>query len=126
MPVVAKFHPVPTAPVFCPQPNPTKPAGFESPVEKKKTSSNKPVPLKKATLPPKPQKVPPPSSKPEEIPPPPPTSPSSKAEKAPREFELPAEPPEWVFTNAEAKPEPPAFDKPISTKIRAVEPTKRR
>jgi hypothetical protein len=49
---------------------------------------------------------------------------SKSKEKAPREFEFPAEPPEWVFTNSQAKVEEPSTDKP-ATKIRAVEPIKR-
>lgn len=133
MPVVAKFHPVPTAPAFCPQPNPTKPVGFESPVDKKKAvphnNTNKPAPVKKTPPAPKPQpqlqkaKVSP--FKPEEVPPPPAPMESSKSsEKTPREFELPAEPPEWVFTNSQAKVEEPQVTKP-ATKIRAVQPLKR-
>jgi hypothetical protein len=93
MPVIPKFHPVPAAPVFCPQSNATKPVDFQSPASKKKTSPTK----KSPPPPPQPGKIPPPATQPEVIPSPPPSVHTNKPEHAPRELEIPPEPPDWVF-----------------------------
>jgi hypothetical protein len=104
MPVVAKFHPVPAAPVFCPQPNSTKPVDYQTPAAKTKSS-----PVKKGTVPAKPNINIPSKPAQEVIPPPPPSVQNLRTERAPREFELPPEPPDWVFTNPE-KRTPPATE----------------
>ncbi len=93
MPVIAKFHPVPAAPVFCPLPNmATTTVDFQSLAGKKKPST-----MKKTPPPPQPGITSPPAPQPEVIPPPPPSVRNSKTERAPRELDLPPEPPDWVF-----------------------------
>jgi hypothetical protein len=99
IPVTAKFHPVPAAPVFCPQPNAvtsTKAVDYQTPAEKKKSS-----PSKKPPLPPQPGNTTPL----EVIPPPPPSVRHNKSEQAPRELSDPPEPPDWVFTAPENRTE---------------------
>jgi hypothetical protein len=84
-PVMAKFHPVPAGPVFCPRPLTTTPVAFQSPPGQKKSA---------------PKKIPQPSQ-PEVIPPPPPAAQINRLEQAPRELDVPTEPPDWVFAAPE-------------------------
>jgi hypothetical protein len=109
-PAVAKFHPVPAAPVFCPQPIETKAVGFQSSNEQKKSAS-----LKRVAIPSKQGSNHRATSSPEVLPPPSASAQSQKAERAPREFDLPPEPPEWVFT----APDHRANDNQPSTKRRS-------
>jgi hypothetical protein len=87
MPVIAKFHPVPAAPVFCQQSGSAQIVEFQSP-------ASKTAPHKKPATNPAPKNVAPPA---EVIPPPPPSAQHSKSERAPRELDVPPEPPDWVF-----------------------------
>lgn len=98
MPVIAKFHPVPAAPVFCPQPNSAQIVEFQSPASKTATH-------KKPAAAPAPKNVAPPA---EAIPPPPPSAQHSKLERAPRELDVPPEPPDWVFMAPDKANELPA------------------
>jgi hypothetical protein len=107
MPVIAKFHPVPAAPVFCPQPNSAQIVEFQSP-------ASKTAPLKKPAAGSAPKSVAPPA---EVIPPPPPSIQHSKSERAPRELDIPPEPPDWVFmTPDDAKDAPAQSSKSSATR----------
>jgi hypothetical protein len=108
MPVIAKFHPVPTAPVFCPQPNLTRAADFQTP-----TGNKKPLLSKKIPLPPRPEVIPPPPASAEGV----------KAERAPRELDVPPEPPDWAFTTPENQPDPMSEAQSLK---RSAESSKRR
>jgi hypothetical protein len=101
MPIIAKFHPVPAAPVFCPQPNAlvANPTEFHRP-----SGNNQPAaPSRKIPLPPLPGRIPPPTPQMEVIPPPPPSIGVSKSEREPRELDVPPEPPEWIFSAPEKR-----------------------
>jgi hypothetical protein len=98
MPVIAKFHPVPAAPVFCPPGSVVATANaveYQSPASKSK-------PAQKRQTPPPPQPgnlaLPP---EPEVLPPPPPAVSREKADRMPRELDVPPEPPDWVFAGSE-------------------------
>jgi hypothetical protein len=100
-PVIAKFHPVPAAPVFCPEQksgiHAVKPADFEISDKKKTSSSIKPESSSRTS------KKSSPELPMETIPAPPPAPKLNKAEREPRELDVPPEPPDWVFTTP-AKP----------------------
>lgn len=96
MPVIAKFHPVPAAPVFCQHPVTTTPASLQMPTDQNKAGVNK-----RAPLPSKSGKKNPFSPEPEVIPPPPPSSQINRSDLAPRELDVPPEPPDWVFMGQE-------------------------
>jgi hypothetical protein len=100
MPVVAKFHPVPYAPVFCPQTPKTltaKPVNYQVPANPQR------MPAKKSPRAMQPSKIRAVTPLPEAVPAPPSAEMLNKTKKelAPRELELPPEPPEWVFTATE-------------------------
>jgi hypothetical protein len=97
-PVIAKFVPVPTEPVFCPREEKMQPVSFDpapNPKPKKLESS---VQSKKSQL-----KAP----LPDEIPLPPVVSETDKSAAAsPRQLNVPSEPSSWIFSpTSEVKPD---------------------
>jgi hypothetical protein len=121
MPVVAKFHPVPYAPVFCPQTPKTmtaKPVNYQVP-------NNLPRPQgKKSSGSLQPSKIRAVAPIPETVPTPPAAEMlnKNKKEQAPRELELPPEPPEWVFTNTEKSSDNSGEEKKQTSKTTKKEP----
>ncbi|MCC6123961.1 MAG: hypothetical protein IT426_03290 [Pirellulales bacterium] len=103
MPMIAKFHPVPAAPVFCPHPNTiaANPAEFHLPAGNKQPAA----PNGKIPLPPQPGRILPPMPQMEIIPPPPPSVGFDKLEREPRELDVPPEPPDWIFSAPENRPD---------------------
>jgi hypothetical protein len=97
-PVIAKFHPVPAAPAFCPQGS-ARAVAFDTAPSQKSPSSSGVAPgsrqKNKATpRTPTPEFAPPVLPQPEVIPPPP----ANARATEPRELDAPPEPPDWVFT----------------------------
>jgi hypothetical protein len=72
--VIARFHPVPTQPVFSPRPSDVKATSLQDDSE-------------------------PNAPEPEEIPAPPPSVPVNKSASSPRQLDVPAEPPSWIFSS---------------------------
>lgn len=98
MPVIAKFHPVPTQPVFCPREE-TMQAVSSDPTPKQKEKERGATASSKKSQPKAPM--------PEEIPAPPVVSDVDKSAAAvPRQLDVPREPSSWIFSPPpETKPE---------------------
>jgi hypothetical protein len=91
-PVIARLHPVPTQPVFCPREETTQPASYDPALKQKVKDQATSTPAKKIQSRPK-------APLPEEIPPPPVDSELEKsAATAPRQLDIPPEPQSWVFS----------------------------
>jgi hypothetical protein len=95
-PVIAKLHPLPTQPVFCPRIDTVQPTSFDTNSPEKKASSLAP-----------PKRSSPKEPPPELIPPPPPTLKGEKSAAVPRKMEVAPEPSSWLFSSAsDKKPDP--------------------
>jgi len=92
-PVIARFAPVPTQPVFCPRDEGMQPVSYEkAPIPKERESS---VPAKNSQ---------PKAPLPEEIPPPPITSDMDKSgTSVPRQLDMPRESSSWIFSSPPVK-----------------------
>jgi hypothetical protein len=95
-PVIAKFVPVPSQPVFCPREETMQPVAYQQAAKQKERVASAPK-----------KKSPPKAPLPEEIPAPPVASNIEKTvAAAPRQLNIPPEPTSWIFSPPpESKPD---------------------